>query len=149
MALASRIALVTGAASGLGRATAQRLLAQGARVALLDLPSSSGAEVVKGLGDRAIFVPTDVTQEDQVLDALDRVTQQLGKGLNVAVNCAGIAPPSKVLGRKGPHSLALFQKVVEVNLVGSFNVVRLAAERMSTNEPGESGERGVIVNTAR
>ncbi len=140
------VAVVTGGASGLGRATAARLVADGARVVLLDLPGSDGDEVASSLGDHARFCPADVTDEDDVAAALD-VADGLGE-LRVAVNCAGIGPPQRVVGRDGsPHDLALFRRVVEVNLVGTFNVLRLTAARMVAHEPVE-GERGVIVNTA-
>ncbi|MGP4085539.1 3-hydroxyacyl-CoA dehydrogenase [Streptomyces sp. KR55] len=138
-------AIVTGAASGLGLATARRLVARGASVVLADLPSTEGEAVAKELGERAVFVPTDVTEEADVARA---VAQAAGLGdLRMVVNCAGIAPPGRILGKNGPLSLASFRKVVDVNLVGTFNVLRLAAERMAEGEPLD-GDRGVIVCTA-
>jgi NAD(P)-dependent dehydrogenase (short-subunit alcohol dehydrogenase family) len=139
-------AVVTGGASGLGRATATRLVEDGAFVVLVDLPSSDGEEVASALGDAARFAPADVTDEDAVGAALD-VAEELGP-LRVAVNCAGIGPAKRVVGRDGsPHDLALFTSVLQVNLVGTFNVLRLAAARMVQHDPvGE--ERGVVVNTA-
>jgi NAD(P)-dependent dehydrogenase (short-subunit alcohol dehydrogenase family) len=132
--------LVTGGGSGLGAATANFLAKKGANVVVADLKG----EVA---GDNARFVETDVIDEASVKRAIDAALQNFG-GLHGAVNCAGIAAAEKVLGREGPHSLKSFSQVVEVNLVGTFNVVRLAAEAMAKNEPTEGGERGVIVNTA-
>lgn len=146
MDAAGHVALVTGGASGLGRATATRLVADGASVVLLDLPSSDGAAVAADLGDRASFVPADVTDEDAVTAALD-VAGGVGD-LRIAVSCAGIDAPTRVVGRDGePHPLDSFERVVGVNLVGTFNVLRLAAARMAALDPVD-GERGVIVNTA-
>jgi NAD(P)-dependent dehydrogenase (short-subunit alcohol dehydrogenase family) len=139
------VALVTGGASGLGLATAQRLVAGGARVVVVDLASSPGAEAAARLGSSARFAPADVTDESAVAAALDTATE-LGT-LRVAVNCAGIGTPGRVLGKRGVLPLADFANVVQVNLIGTFNVIRLAAERIATAEPLD-GERGVIVNTA-
>jgi NAD(P)-dependent dehydrogenase (short-subunit alcohol dehydrogenase family) len=145
MEIENSVALVTGGASGLGRATAEALLAGGASVVLADLPSSPGAEAAAAMGDRARFAPTDVTDEASVAAAV-ATAGQLGT-LRVVVNCAGVGTPGRVVGRHGPMPLAQFETVVRVNLVGTFNVIRLAAAAMAQNEPvGE--ERGVIVNTA-
>ncbi|CAN5118949.1 3-hydroxyacyl-CoA dehydrogenase [soil metagenome] len=145
MQLSGTVGLVTGGASGLGRATAEMLVARGARVVLADLPSSPGADTAAELGDAAVFVPTDVTDADGVGEAIATAT---GMGpLRVAVNCAGVGTPGRVLSRKGPLPLDQFEFVVRVNLLGTFNVIRLAAEAMAASEP-EDGERGVIVNTA-
>jgi NAD(P)-dependent dehydrogenase (short-subunit alcohol dehydrogenase family) len=145
MEIENSVALVTGGASGLGRATAEALLAAGGSVVLADLPSSPGADVAAGMGERARFAPTDVTDEASV-EAAVAAAGQLGT-LRVVVNCAGVGTPGRVVGRQGPMPLAQFESVVRVNLVGTFNVIRLAAAAMSQNEPvGE--ERGVIVNTA-
>lgn len=143
-------AIVTGAASGLGRATAQRLAQQGAKVAILDLSTSNGAEVAKELGGNCIFHPTDITSEDDVKSSLDAALSAFGKPINVAVNCAGVAPAVRVLHKKkGVHPLSIFEQTMKVNTVGSFNVLRLAAEAMSTNEVESADEsRGVIINTA-
>ena len=139
---------VTGGGSGLGEATARELVARGARVAILDLARSPGAEVAKSLGPAALFAEADVTSETQVAAALDRAAREHG-ALRAVVSCAGIGTPGRVLDKQGePLALATFQKVVEVNLVGTFNVIRLAAARMRANEPNAGGERGVIVNTA-
>ncbi len=135
-----RTFLVAGGGSGLGAATASMLEGEGANVVVADLRAG-------GAGANARFVETDVTDERSVKGAIDAALQDFG-GLHGAINCAGIASAEKILGREGPHSLASFSRVVEVNLVGTFNVVRLAAEAMAKNEPTEGGERGVIVNTA-
>ena len=140
------VAVVTGGASGLGLATTRRLVEDGAKVVVVDLPSSEGAAVAEELGDAVAFSPADVTDEDAVSAALD-VADELGP-LRIAVNCAGIGPARRVVGRDGqPADLDWFVNVLNVNLVGTFNVVRLAAARMMAHDPvGE--ERGVIVNTA-
>lgn len=145
MDVAGATALVTGGASGLGLATATRLVTDGGSVVVVDLPGSAGADVADRLGDRARFVAADVTAEDDVRAALDAAAD-LGE-LRVVVNCAGVGPAAKVLGRDGVHELELFSRTVQINLVGTFNVLRLAAERIAALDLlGE--ERGVIVNTA-
>jgi NAD(P)-dependent dehydrogenase (short-subunit alcohol dehydrogenase family) len=141
----SHVAVITGGASGLGAATARRLHAAGASVALLDLPTADGGALVDALGERAVFVPADVTDPDAVTEAIGQA-QELGE-LRVAVNCAGVGWAARVLGREGPHDLDLFQTVIGINLVGTFNVLRLAAAAMAENDPVD-GDRGVIVNTA-
>jgi NAD(P)-dependent dehydrogenase (short-subunit alcohol dehydrogenase family) len=135
-----RTFLVAGGGSGLGAATTRTLEEAGANVVVADLRG-------KGAGTNARFVEADVTDEGSVKDAIDAALRTFG-GLHGAINCAGVANAEKVLGREGSHSLATFSKVVEVNLVGTFNVIRLAAEAMARNEPTEGGERGVIINTA-
>ena len=146
MDISGSVALVTGGASGLGLATTRQLLGLGASVVIVDLPSSKGAEVAAELGERVAFAPADVTKEADVQAAVARAAE-LGT-LRVAVNCAGIAPPARTVGRDGsPFPLDLFTAVVMVNLVGTFNVIRLAAAAIAEADPiGE--ERGVIVNTA-
>ena len=145
----STVALVTGGGSGLGGATVRRLLADGARVVIVDLESSPAAALVEELsaehGDRVSFVAADVRDEDQVAAAV-AAAKEMGE-LRIAVNCAGVATPGRVIGREGPLALETFRTVVDINLVGSFNVLRLAAEAMLGNEPVD-GDRGVIVNTA-
>ncbi len=145
MQIADSVALVTGGASGLGLATARRIVASGGGVVLLDLPSSAGADVAKELGDAARFSPGDVTSPDDVTAALD-VAAELGT-VRVAVNCAGIGPAAKTFGKNGAFPIDVFTKVVTVNLIGTFNVIRLAAERIAAADEVD-GERGVIVNTA-
>ncbi|MBM6621854.1 SDR family NAD(P)-dependent oxidoreductase [Micrococcaceae bacterium RIT802] len=151
MEIAGASALITGGASGLGAATAKKLYDAGAHVVLVDLPSSAGEDVAAGLGERARFVAADVTNEEQVRQAVE-VASDLAP-LRIVVNCAGVGTPGKVLGRDGVLPLAAFQQVVAINLIGTFNVVRLAAEAIAATEPildEETGteERGVIVNTA-
>jgi NAD(P)-dependent dehydrogenase (short-subunit alcohol dehydrogenase family) len=138
---------VTGASSGLGAATARLLAENGANIVLADVNEEAGEQVVSEIGSGAKFVRTDVTDEGSVQDALDSVVDTFGS-LNGVVNCAGIGPAAKLVGRKGVHDLGLFTKTVEINLVGTFNVIRLAAVKLVENKPGEDGERGVIVNTA-
>ena len=145
----STVALVTGGGSGLGGATARRLVADGATVVIVDLEGSSAPALVDELtavrGGSAVFVAADVRDEAQVQAAVDRACE-LGE-LRVAVNCAGVATPGRVIGRGGPLSLETFKTVIDINLVGSFNVLRLAAAAMVGNEVVD-GDRGVIVNTA-
>ena len=137
------VAVVTGAASGLGLATARALVAADARVVILDLPGSDGKRVADEIG--AVFAPGDVTSEDDVSTALG-TAMRLGQ-LRIAVNCAGVADAARVVGKHGPFPLDTFRKVVEVNLIGTFNVIRLAAARIAAADEVD-GERGVIVNTA-
>ncbi|ANY04980.1 3-hydroxyacyl-CoA dehydrogenase [Pseudonocardia sp. HH130630-07] len=139
------VAVVTGGASGLGLATTERFVELGAKVVVIDLPSSQGEAVADKLGDAVRFAPADVTDPGQIGAALD-VAEQLGT-LRVAVNCAGIGNAAKTFGKKGAFPLDGFTKVINVNLIGTFNVIRLAAERMAAAEPLD-GDRGVVVNTA-
>jgi NAD(P)-dependent dehydrogenase (short-subunit alcohol dehydrogenase family) len=140
-------AVVTGGASGLGAATARELVAAGARVALLDLPTSPGEKTAAELGSAALFCPCDVTREDQVQAAIDRAVEAFGE-IRIDVNCAGIGWAQRTVGREGPHPLEPFRRVIDVNVIGTFNAIRLAAQRMAANDPDPGGERGVIVNTA-
>ncbi len=145
MEISHNVALVTGGASGLGLATVKELHANGAHVVILDLPSSRGKEIAGELGDRAVFSPGDVTSPDSVTAALDAAA---GLGtLRITVNCAGIGNGIRTVSKKGPFPLDAFTKVINVNLIGTFNVIRLAAERIS-QAPEAGEERGVIVNTA-
>jgi NAD(P)-dependent dehydrogenase (short-subunit alcohol dehydrogenase family) len=139
--------LVTGGSSGLGAATARRLAAARANVVVADLNSEAGEALAADLGANAKFVLTNVASEGDVQTAVSTAVESFG-GLNGVVNCAGIAIASKVIGRDGPHDLAAFSKVIQVNLIGTFNVIRLAAAVMAAAEPNEAGERGVIINTA-
>ncbi|WP_322752398.1 MULTISPECIES: 3-hydroxyacyl-CoA dehydrogenase [unclassified Frankia] len=144
MDIAGGIAVITGGASGLGFATARRLVSAGAGVVLLDLPTSGGEQAAADLG-KATFAPADVTDSEQVSAALD-VADSLGD-LRVVVNCAGIGPPARILSKTGVMPLETFTRTVTINLIGTFNVIRLAVERMARNEP-TTGERGVVVCTA-
>jgi 3-hydroxyacyl-CoA dehydrogenase / 3-hydroxy-2-methylbutyryl-CoA dehydrogenase len=136
-------ALVAGGASGLGEATARALHAAGAQVVIADLNAERGEHLAAALGDRASFVHTDVTDPESVQTAVRAAAE-----LRISVCCAGIGHGERVAGRRGAHALEPFQKVIGVNLVGTFNVLRLAAAEMMGNVPGESGERGVCINTA-
>ncbi len=139
--------LVTGGASGLGRATVERLLAGGGRVAILDLGRSAGAQVAADLGAHALFAPCDVTSADEVGAAMDAAIARFG-AIHGLVNCAGVAIAEKTHGKRGAHDLGSFTFVIQVNLIGTFNCIRLAAVRMAQNTPNAEGERGVVVNTA-
>lgn len=147
MLLKDCVAVVTGGASGLGEATVRRCVAAGGKACILDVAEEAGNRLVQELGERAAFARTDITDEASVGAALDTATAALGD-VNLVVNCAGVALAQKVLGKGGPHDLAAFNRVIQVNLVGTFNVIRLTAERMVNNAPTEEGERGVIINTA-
>lgn len=141
-------AFITGGASGLGEATARLLAERGANVALYDLPRSKGAELEKQIGSAARFLPGDVTDEAQVNAALDEALAAFGE-IRAVVNCAGIGSASRTVGKQGePFPLDIFRRTIEVNLIGTFNVIRLAASRMIENQPDSDGERGAIVNTA-
>jgi NAD(P)-dependent dehydrogenase (short-subunit alcohol dehydrogenase family) len=141
-------AVVTGGGSGLGEATARLLASKGAKVAILDLGRSKGADVAKSIGGGAIFCEADVASEEQVTAALDRAVGEFG-GIHAAVNCAGIGTAGRTVDKTGkPFDLKLFELTLRVNLVGTFNVIRLAAARMSQNQPNADNERGVVVNTA-
>ncbi|MBY6414445.1 3-hydroxyacyl-CoA dehydrogenase [Rhodococcus sp. BP-252] len=138
-------ALVTGGASGLGLATTEALVRAGAHVGILDLPGSPGKSVAEQHAGSVTFLPGDVTSSDDVSQALDVLSEQ--GPLRVVVNCAGVGPPGKVLGKNGPLPMEDFERIVRINLFGTFNVIRLAAERIASTESVD-GERGVIVNTA-
>ena len=147
MELRTVTAVVTGGASGLGRATVERIVKAGGRAAVLDLPASKGADLAAALGGNAVFTPADVTSGDQVAAALAEARQRFG-GFNVLVNCAGIGTAAKTVSKGNPAKLEDFTRVINVNLIGHFNAIRLAAAIMAQNAPGADGERGVIVNTA-
>ena len=145
MDLSTTAAVVTGGASGLGEATARHFASKGVKVCLLDRDQTRGTQVAAEIG--GYFLQTDVTDEASVQAAIDSALAQMGK-INAAVNCAGIALGIKTLGRDGPHPLEAFQRTIDINLVGSFNVGRLASAAMAKNDPEPDGARGVIINTA-
>lgn len=147
MQLQDKIAVITGGASGLGLATARVLLARGVRVALFDLNAENGSAVAAELGANALFCQVNVSDEASVQAGLAAVSAKWG-GVHVVVNCAGIGSAQRTVGKNGPHSLEVFNKVIMVNLVVTFNVTRLAAAEMAKNDPNADGERGVIINTA-
>ncbi len=146
MQIQGNVFVVTGGGSGLGAATAAMLVERGGQVVLADVNAAAGEEVAAQLGSQARFVQTDVTSEDSARNAL-AVATGLGT-LRGLVNCAGIGPAEKVVGREGPHRLESFVRTLQINLVGSFNMIRLAAQIMSASQPDPTGERGVLVNTA-
>ena len=147
MKISETTAVVTGGGSGLGQATAERIVAGGGRVAILDLTTSKGAEVADALGKQALFAPADVTSGEQVEAALAQAVERFGS-ITALVNCAGVASAMRTVSKGGPHALDVFTFTIQVNLVGTFNCIRLAAARMTQNQPSGEGERGVIVNTA-
>ncbi len=147
MRIADSVFLVTGAGSGLGLASARELVGQGGRVVLLDINAEAGRAAADALGANARFIQADITREDDGRAAVAMALDVFG-GLHGLVNCAGIAPAEKILGRNAVHGLDSFRRTLEVNLIGSFNLLRLAAEAMAQGAPNTEGERGVIVNTA-
>ncbi len=147
MKLAEAKAVVTGGASGLGFASAERIVAAGGQVVLLDINDALGAESAGKLGERASYIRTDVSDEDSVKAAIQGAKETMG-GITLAVNCAGVADAGRALGREGPWPSANFNRVIQINLVGTFNVTKEAAAVMNENEPNEDGERGVIISTA-
>jgi NAD(P)-dependent dehydrogenase (short-subunit alcohol dehydrogenase family) len=144
MDIAAKVFIVTGGASGLGEGTARMLAAEGAKVLVLDMQADKGQAVAASIGGE--FMRCDVSSEQDAQDAVDRACA-MGKLMGL-VNCAGIAPAEKTIGKQGAHTLATFNKTIMVNLVGSFNMIRLCAQAMSLNEPESTGERGVMISTA-
>ncbi|MFG0602396.1 3-hydroxyacyl-CoA dehydrogenase [Delftia sp. WSY_4] len=144
MQIKDRVFIVTGGASGLGEGTARMLAAEGGKVVIADMQADKGEAVAREIG--GVFVKCDVSQEADGQAVVDKAVS-LGK-LAGLVNCAGIAPAEKTVGKNGAHNLALFSKTITVNLIGSFNMIRLAAAAMSANEPESTGERGVLISTA-
>ncbi|MBY0585561.1 3-hydroxyacyl-CoA dehydrogenase [bacterium] len=147
MLIKDRVFLVTGGASGLGEATVRMLVEQGARVVVADFNPEKGAKLSADLGSSIAFALTDVSDESAVKGAIALASEKFG-GLHGLINCAGIGTAMRVVGKYGPHSLGDFEMVIKVNLIGTFNCIRLAGEAMSKSAPQENGERGVIVNTA-
>ncbi len=147
MQISGKAFIVTGGASGLGRAAAEAIVGAGGKAVLLDVNADAGTNAEATMGASVRFAQADVTSEEQVKAAVNLAVSAFGNLYGV-VNAAGIGPAAKVLGKNGPHPLDLFEKTIRINLVGTFNVIRLAAAVMTQNAPLESGERGVIVNTA-
>jgi NAD(P)-dependent dehydrogenase (short-subunit alcohol dehydrogenase family) len=148
MKIAGTVAVVSGGASGLGEATVRALVAGGGKAAIIDRPQSKGAELAAELGgDRVLFTPADVTNGDEVAAAIEKARATFG-AIHIDVNCAGVGVAMKTVSKQGPMPLDMFTKVIEINLIGTFNCIRLAAAAMQKNQPGTDGERGVIINTA-
>lgn len=148
MEIKDKVAIVTGGASGLGLGTVKSLIEQGGKVVIFDLNEEKGKEVCKELGENASFALVDVTDEASVTAGIEKAVEQFNE-IHICVNCAGVGTPQKTLGRSGAIPLENFKKVIDINLIGTFNVLRLAAEQMAKNEPlTENGERGIIINTA-
>ena len=139
--------IVTGAASGLGEATVRSLVADGGNAAIFDVADENGEALARELGDTAIYCHTDVSDEASVQNGVQKTLDAFG-AINGVINCAGIGIPAKVVGKKGPMPLDTFNKTIQINLVGSFNVIRLAAAHMINNAANEEGERGIVINTA-
>jgi NAD(P)-dependent dehydrogenase (short-subunit alcohol dehydrogenase family) len=148
MQIRGAVALVTGGASGLGEATVRAVVANGGKAVILDRPGSAGDHLVEVLGrDSVAFAPADVTSADEVTAAIAHGVGRFGT-IHVAVNCAGVGAAMRTVTKQGPMPLEIFSKVIQINLIGTFNVIRLAAAQMAQNKPSDDGERGVIINTA-
>jgi len=147
MQIQGATAIVTGGASGLGGATAERLHSAGARVVIVDFNQDTGRAMIEKLGDRAVFARADVTVTEQVQAAVDLAMNKFGK-IDILVNCAGTGFSMRTVTKDGPHPIEIFKKIIDINLIGTFDMTRLAAFQMTKNTPNEDGERGVIVNTA-
>ena len=147
MFIENKVFVITGAGSGLGAAVARMAVAAGAKAVLVDLNETAGHALSDELGIATTFVKADVTSAEQGAAAVQTALDLFGR-LDVAVNCAGVAPGERIVGRDGPHALDSFARTVSINLIGTFNILRLAADAMAKNPPGEGGERGLIVNTA-
>lgn len=147
MKIQESIAVVTGGASGLGEGTVRNIVQNGGKAAILDLAEEKGQRLVEELGEHVIFIKTDVSSEEEVKNALDKTVEKFGH-FNTVVNCAGIGVAEKTVSRGEAHNYDSFKKVIQVNLMGTFNVIRLAAERLVDLPANEEGERGVIISTA-
>jgi NAD(P)-dependent dehydrogenase (short-subunit alcohol dehydrogenase family) len=147
MLIQGKTFVVTGGGSGLGASVARMLAGEGANVVIADVNADAGASIVGELGIRAVFIRTDVTQEQDAQAAIEMAQERFGH-LHGLVNCAGVAPGEKVIGRNGPHRLDSFARAIGINLIGTFNMIRLAAAAIAKGEPDAEGERGVIINTA-
>jgi len=148
MDIKNKTVLVTGGASGLGQATVEAVIAGGGNAVILDINEINANKLIDELGeDKVSFISTNIMEEEPVVNAINEIQEKFG-ALHVAVNCAGTGYPGRILGREAPHPLDAFKLIINLNLVGTFNVMRIAAELMDKNEPGTSGDKGVIVNTA-
>ena len=147
MKLRDCVAVVTGGASGLGEACVRNIVAGGGKAVIFDLQDDRAEKLIAELGSNVVFAKTDVTNEESVQSAIKKTLDAFGR-INVAINCAGVGDPAKLLSKKGPMPLSFFNRVVQINLVGTFNVIRLAVEQMVKNTPGTDGEKGVVINTA-
>ncbi len=148
MDIKNKTVLVTGGASGLGQATVEAVIAGGGNAVILDINEINANKLIDELGeDKVSFISTNIMEEDPVVNAINEIQEKFG-ALHVAVNCAGTGYPGRILGREAPHPLDAFKLIINLNLVGTFNVMRIAAQLMDKNEPGTSGDKGVIVNTA-
>lgn len=148
MNIKNKTVLVTGGASGLGQATVEAVIAGGGNAVILDINEINANKLIDKLGeDKVSFISTNIMEEEPVVNAINEIQEKFG-ALHVAVNCAGTGYPGRILGREAPHPLDAFKLIINLNLVGTFNVMRIAAELMDKNEPGTSGDKGVIVNTA-
>jgi len=147
MQIKNSVAIVTGGASGLGEACVRNFMARGGKVSILDFAEDRGQKIAQELGKDALFCMTDITKEADVQAAVNQ-TAETFSAIHIAVNCAGVGIPAKVLGKSGPMDMGHFNKVIQINLVGTMNVVRLAAEQMVRNQGNADGEKGVVINTA-
>lgn len=148
MDIENKVAVITGGASGLGLATAEEMVIRGAKIVIFDLNEEQGQAICEKFGDNAIFANVDVSDENSVKAGIAKAVDTFGT-IHICINCAGIGSAQKTYGRQGPHDLGVFNKTIQINLVGTFNVLRLVAEIMANNEPvTDDGERGAIVNTA-
>ena len=147
MEIKGSVAVITGGASGLGEATVRNYVEGGGRVSILDLQEEKGQALASELGDSAIFCAANVTDEQSVQSAIDKTVEAFG-AVHIAVNCAGVGDAAKVLSKGGPMPMDRFNRVIQINLIGTMIVIRLAAEKMVANSPNEEGEKGVVINTA-
>lgn len=147
MEIKDSVAMVTGGASGLGEATVRNIVSGGGKAVIIDMDGEKGQDLADQLGDGAIFIRTDVTDEASVHSAIDKTVEAFGTP-QILVNCAGIGGSKRVVGKEGPYDLASFARVIQVNLIGTFNVIRLVGSKMFSNTPNKENERGVIINTA-
>ena len=147
MQIKDRVALVTGGASGLGEACVKNIIANGGKAVILDMNEEGGKALAAEMGENCISFKTDISSEESVQAAVNGTMEKFGR-IDFAINCAGFGIGTKVLGKEGPHPLGPFARVIEVNLIGTFNVIRLAVEQMAKNEPDAEGERGVVIMTS-